>query len=42
MLFRSVALAKKAADDAKTPDEAYEPNWADEVTKAIGSARKTP
>ena len=41
-LDQFVALAKKAADDAKTPDEAYEPNWADEVTKAIGSARKTP
>ena len=39
---RFLFLARQAADGAKIPDEAFEPDWGAELTKAIGAARKGP
>jgi hypothetical protein len=39
---RFVTLARQAADTAGVPDEAFEPNWGEELTKAINAARKGP
>lgn len=39
---RFVSLARQAADTAGIPDEAFEPDWGAELTKAINAARKGP
>jgi hypothetical protein len=37
-----LALAKQVADDARIPDEPFEPDWGLELKKAIGDALKGP
>jgi hypothetical protein len=37
-----VALAKQVADDARIPDESFEPDWGQELKKAIAAALKGP